>query len=452
MAQTEVRNWFGDIASHPAEIVEAHSPEDIVAVLTNPERYPSPVRATGSNHSVTRCSVVTGGTLVNMTKMNHILNITEEAVTAEAGVLYIDLAEALEKQGKQLHVNTEIGNLTLGSAACAGTKDASMPGEFGQVNSYAIGVKMILPSGERLEVTEEAQPELMQLVRSSYGLFGIVYEVTFRIRPIEPMSVYHETFTLDEFEQQYQELVNRQESIMMYMFPLESKLTVEFRKYNPTAKGFRDRKTWKLRNYAWETAGPKFAHDVTEKIDDLETRYGVIDKFHEVLRFKLTTLIKDDDTLAPDQMIRYPDVSDTSRYTFSLWAFPEKSYLKVLREYFKFSHDYFQKTGYRCNLPNVGYRIAHDQQSHFSYSHDGNILTIDPVSTANPGWIDFLHAYNDFASERGGRPLFNQTYGLKREQVDKAFGDRVQTFETQRKKFDPKDRMLNAYFRELFSS
>ena len=31
MAQSEVRNWFGDIASHPAEVVEVHSPEDIVA-------------------------------------------------------------------------------------------------------------------------------------------------------------------------------------------------------------------------------------------------------------------------------------------------------------------------------------------------------------------------------------------------------------------------------------
>ena len=452
MGQTEVRNWFGDIASHPAEVVTVSSPEDIVSVLTNPERYPSPVRATGSNHSVTRCAVVTGGTLVQMTRMNHILNITDNTVTAEAGVLYLDLAEALEKRGKQLHVNTEIGNLTLGSAACAGTKDASMPGEFGQVNSYAIGVKMILPSGKRLEVTEDEQPELMQLVRSSYGLFGIVYEVTFRIRPIEPMAVYHETFTFDEFAEQYQNLVNRQESMMMYMFPFEHTLTIEFRKYNPKAKGLRDRTTWKLRNYAWKTAGPKFAHDVTEKIDDLETRYGVIDKFHEVLRFKLTTLIKDDDTLAPDQIIRYPDISDTSRYTFSLWAFPEHAYLRVLQEYFAFCEDYYKKTGYRCNLPNVGYRIAQDQQSHFSYSQDGTILTIDPVSTANPGWVDFLHAYNEFASSRGGRPLFNQTYGLTRDQVDKAFGVRVQQFETQRKKFDPQDRMLNAYFRELFSS
>ena len=88
-------------------------------------------------------------------------------MTAEAGVLYLDLAEALEKRDMQMHVNTEIGNLTLGSAACAGTKDASIPGEFGQVKPYAIGVKMILSSGDRLEITEDAQPEVMKLARSA---------------------------------------------------------------------------------------------------------------------------------------------------------------------------------------------------------------------------------------------------------------------------------------------
>ena len=35
-------------------------------------------------------------------------------------------------------------------------------------------------------------------------------------------------------------------------------------------------------------------------------------------RFKLTNLIRSDYTIATDQIIRYPAVSDDSRYTFSL--------------------------------------------------------------------------------------------------------------------------------------
>ncbi|MEI9973767.1 MAG: hypothetical protein WDO73_17965 [Ignavibacteriota bacterium] len=52
----------------------------------------------------------------------------------------------------------------------------------------------------------------------------------------------------------------------------------------------------------------------------------------------------------------------------------------------------------------VGYYVAKDQNSLLSYSYDGNVMTIDPISTANPGWNDFLVAYNQFCSEGGGIP------------------------------------------------
>jgi FAD/FMN-containing dehydrogenase len=163
MATLTVTNWFGDLAWNPQAVVEANSVNDIVAVMKNPNRYPTPVRAAGSFHSTARCDVADGGTVVKL-KMNRILEIRADSVTCEAGAIYIDIAEELEKRQLQFYVNTEIGMLTAGAAACAGTKDASFPGQFGQVGSYVIGVKMVLPSGDLLEVTEDKDPELMQQI------------------------------------------------------------------------------------------------------------------------------------------------------------------------------------------------------------------------------------------------------------------------------------------------
>jgi FAD/FMN-containing dehydrogenase len=59
---------------------------------------------------------------------------------------------------------------------------------------------MVLASGELLEVNQN-QPELLRKVRYSYGTFGIITQATFRIRPIQPMAVHHETFALEEFVQ-----------------------------------------------------------------------------------------------------------------------------------------------------------------------------------------------------------------------------------------------------------
>ena len=77
-------------------------------------------------------------------------------------------------------------------------------------------------------------------------------------------------------------------------------------------------------------------------------------------------------------------------------------------------------------------------------------MTIDPVSTANPGWREFLTAFNEWCSERGGVPLPNQTYGFSRQQAQKALGDRLETVAAKRAELDPENRLLNPFFRELF--
>jgi FAD/FMN-containing dehydrogenase len=449
MADPEVTNWFGDLISHPHVIVDANSVDDIIAVLRDAATYPAPVRAVGSNHSTAPCGVADGGTLIRM-KMNRILQIGTDTITVEAGARHIDMARELEKRGLQFYVNTEIGSLTAGSAACAGTKDASFAGEYGQVNSYVVGVKLVLPSGELLEVTE-AQADLLQKVRSSYGTFGVVYEVTYRIRPLLPMAVYHETFTLEDFVARLDELKARGESMMYYCFPFVDKITIEFRRYNPGASSDPNRAVWALRNYLWGTAGPRFGHDIEASIPIPQVRYEVIDGFGAMLRFKLENLVRAEHTSPPDQIIDYPAVSDDSRYTFSLFAFPEQRFPKIFAEFCRFVRDYYDQQGYRSNLLYVGYRIEQDRQSLLSYSYDGPVITIDPVSTGNPGWKPFLQAYNQFCTERGGLPLLNQTYGLTPAIVRQAFGERWSAFDAARRQFDPSDRMLNDYFRALLS-
>ena len=446
----DVSNWFGDLVSHPQAVAEAATAADVVKVLRDPATYPSPVRAVGSNHSTAPCTSADGGTALKMAGMNRILEITADTVTAEAGALYIDVAKELEKHNLQFYVNTEIGNLTVGSAACCGTKDSAMPGELGQVGSYVTRIKMALPSGDFLEVTE-AQPDLLQMLRSSYGLCGIVCEATFRVRPIQPMAVRHQTFTLEEFTQKLPELKASGESLMFYIFPFDNLITVEFRKYNPGAAGPANRAIWPLRNYLWASAGPLVCANAERDIADKTIRYQVIDGFNALWRWKLENLIKSDNSVAADQMIRYPPVGGASRYTFSLWAFAEETYPATLKACFDFCRQYYQQAGYRIDMLFVGYWVAKDQGSLLSYSYDGGVMTIDPVSTGNPGWNDFVTAYNQFCSDHAGIPLFNQTLGITRAQAQKAWGARLKSFADARKTYDPDGRLLNDYFRDLLA-
>ena len=450
MATNTVTNWFGNIVSHPRVIVDADSVADIVAVLKDSAKYPAPVRAVGSNHSTAPCGVAEGGTLIRM-KMDKILSIGQDRLIVEAGAVHLKMAKSLEAKKMQFYVNTEIGSLSAGSAACAGTKDASFDGEYGQVGSYITGVKMVLPSGDLLEVSEETDPDLMQLVRSSYGLFGIIYEVTYKIRPLTPMHVHHKTYTPSEFIAALPEMKALGYSLMYYMFPFDNKITVEFRKYNPDVKGEPNHAAWALRNHIWGKSGPKFGHDIEKNVPIPSVRYGIIDAFNAAWRLQLENIVSSDYTIPGDQIIDYPPVSDDSRYTFSLFAFPEDEFPAALTSFYKFCNDYYKEKGYRSNLLYVGYRIAKDQKALLSYSYDGAVMTLDPVSTANPGWEDFLEAYNRFCVDLGGKPLLNQTPGLTAAVVQGAFRDRLKTLADARKRYDPSDRLLNGYFRELLA-
>src|SRR5947199_4465626 len=132
-----------------------------------------------------------------------------------------------------------------------------MPGEYGQVGSYITHLKMVLPDGTVKEIGED-QPGVLQKVRSSYGTFGIVTEVTFKVRALQPMAVHHETYAIEEFVDRIPELFTAGQSIMLYLFPFENLVTLEFRRYKPHAEGEPHRVARPLRNYSWATAGPVF--------------------------------------------------------------------------------------------------------------------------------------------------------------------------------------------------
>jgi len=453
VAGIEVRNWGRDLVSHPQVVVDARSIEDVVAAMLDPERYPSPVRAQGSAHSTTPCGEADGGTVIRMRGLDRIVRIGTDTVTAEAGALLIDVAKALEQRNLQFYVNIELGNATLGSVACCATKDASMPGEYGQVNSYCVGMKIVTPAGEIVEIGED-DPELLQAARSSYGLFGVVVEATFKVRPLQAMAVEHEVFTLDDFERRLPELIDRGQSMMLYIQPFLDKVIVEFRRYAGDASsgaGKPRHYVWRLRNFVWKSFAPGLGHLMSAYVPWKRLRFGVINRFNQSAQLMMARVIKAPHTVPTDQMIRYPEESGWTRYTFSIWAFPQERYAQTLREYFAWVRRYYAEQGWRPDLLHVGYRILEDQSSLFSYTWAGPVLTIDPVSTGSPGWRDFLTAYNEFCSEHGGSPLLNQTWGLTPDQLRTAFGDRLERFESRRRTFDPEGRLLNGYFKELLA-
>lgn len=449
----KIQNWKGSISYDAARVEVIHSVEQLVAIVTDPGNYPSPVRARGSQHSTTACIVAESGTVVDMRQMNRIVAIDPDSLTIrmQAGVQHIDAAKALEKQGLQFYVNVELGNLTIGSAACGGTKDASYISgdqvEYGQVAAYCIAVTTVQADGSLLHVTE-SDGELMTMMRSSYGMLGVIVEATFRVKRIKPLAVEHRAYRAEDFVQQLPRLLSTDRSMMLYLFPFLDKVVVEYR-FEGKAPMRSGSWQWRLRNWVWKTGSPGFARIVNSVVPGRAVRSWIFDRWNALSIRVMTCVLRGCHTSPADQIIRYPETAGFASYTFSIWAFPQADFGQTLLDYFQFCRRYYQRNGYRCDLLNVGYSLCQDRQSNFSYSRHGPVLTLDPVSTGSDGWIDFLTAYNAFCSQHDGVPLFNQTRGLTHEQTQKAFDQEIGPFLAWRQRLDPQERFYTPYFREL---
>jgi len=438
-------NWDGTWTYRPAVVVRPQTVEDIVEILKDEERFPSPVRPAGSKHSTARMNGDDGGTIIDMKGMKKILDIGDDHVTAQAGAIYLDVSKKLRRQGKQFHITTEFGMLTFAAAACAATKDASFPGEYGQINSYVTGVRLVEPDGTIREITEADDPEEMQLLRSSYGLTGIIFEVTMRVMPTTAIDVRHVSLSLDQFREKFPEFVQQNYSIMYYLFPHSDRIVVELRKFNPSVEPSTEW-IWRWKNKFWRKYGPATALFLKRMTRNPSLRVALEKLHHFLIRRSMVWLIRSKKSVPHAQTIRYPENPGPNKYIFSMWAFYEDGFFDILQKYFEFCGDYYEKTGFRCDLPGVGYWIAKDRNALLSYSWDGPTLSIDPSSTGGKDWEEFLRAYNDFCSRHGGYPLPNQTPFLTVEQVRKSYGDRLPKFAAYRKQRDPNNRLLDSQF------
>jgi FAD binding domain len=450
---TTLTNYDGSISTTPQQLVFPQTVPEIQAVLKDTARFPSPVRAMGSHHSLTPCAT-SDGTIVNLSRMTRVLQIDKhrQTITAEAGLQYIDASNALRKEGLQFVLNIEIGNMTLGSAACCHSKDALDGDEFGQVNSYVTRIKWVTPEGELAEASEDGDLELLRRVRSSYGLCGIVYEVTLRVKPLEASQFTYLPRPVEELtEAEVNEIIERSDGLVCWTL---GRTSVFQTKTRTTDRSILGRLQADGRRSLWSNTAAFWARAIDQYLDGpfeaLAQEHAI--RLTRMLFFTLQ-MLGGLHILGPDKTIDYRHTEPSGRYAFTFWAFPRRQWLSSLREYVQFADDHFRRFGFRCNMPLGSYYIRKDQGSLLSYSADDDMFSLDPIHAPSDqaAWDRFLREFNEFATRRNGIPLLNQSPFVTRAHCERAFGPRWAEFSQWVRSVDPGARMQNAFFRDLLS-
>ena len=433
----------------PAVTIQANTPTEILQVLNDWKRYPAPIRPMGSGSSMTRCVTANGGTQLDLSGMNRVLKIDQDTVTVQPGISLPDLADALAEEGLELIGGFDLASRTVGGAVCAAGLEASMAGDVGQFAAHAVQLKVLSPNGKRFVVNEKMK-SLLALMRLSYGLLGVVYEITLRVRPIQGFAVQTAKVSFKDFGKLAAKLLSASAGVKLYLLPFRDRLYLELRR--PAADSDPGRRfAWRVKDWAVNTALPGAARSLGVALPIRQLRYPLIDSLSEATQSLLTRTLVKTGSNSVEQSGRYR-MGGKAPYSYTTWAFPAKEFANTLLAYKLFCKEYYATTGFRCDMPGVSFRINRDRSALLSPSFDSSMFTISPLSTQTEGWDDFVFDFAEFAASHHGVPFFNQTRNATPEIVAQRYGSRLAFFNKVRRELDPHDRLVNQYFGAYFPS
>lgn len=192
---------LASFVARPGSTVEVSS----IMRVANQHKIPVYVRGCGCSHWAGWLPVE-GGILLDMTRMNKIIEIDENNLTAtvQSGCTWYKLDKGLRKRGLT-YLMSEMGGpaMTVGGSVIKagggpyGTCKFGLHGE-----SDVLGFEVVLPTGEVVRTGSGAHlnsrpfrrlcfgPDLTGLLIGSEGTLGILTEVTLRVRPVPEVEEY----------------------------------------------------------------------------------------------------------------------------------------------------------------------------------------------------------------------------------------------------------------------
>ncbi|RDW72388.1 uncharacterized protein DSM5745_07560 [Aspergillus mulundensis] len=107
-----------------------------------------------------------------------------------------------------------------------------------QFSSFVLGVKLVTPSGEIMEISETQNAEYLPTIRSHNGMLGVICEVTLRIFKSQPLQVRFQTAEISSFLENFGEelqALRKSDQVFGMIFPSSGELLFQRRKFVDSA-------------------------------------------------------------------------------------------------------------------------------------------------------------------------------------------------------------------------
>ena len=398
----------------------------------------------GFGSSTTRCLSAPGGTLVDLSGMNRVLRLDKDTVTVQPGIAVRELAEILEAEGLELYGGFDLANRSVGGAVCAAGLEAAMGGSPSQFAAHVTSLKVVAPDGKRF-IVKEADKASLGLMRLSYGLLGIIYEITLKVRPVQMFTVQSARVGFKDFAKLAPRLSFATSGIKLYLMPFKDRIFLELRR--PSTDCIPGRKlAWRFKDWACYSALPSALRSLAKVVPIRRVRYPLSDTLSQATQSLIGQGFLRTGSNSLEQTGRFKHPGSKANFSYCTWAFPATSFGAIAGAYRELCLQHYDRTGFRCDMPAIVFRLNQDRRALLEPAFDGPMFTISSLSTEQDGWDDFVVDLAEFAANKGGVPFFNQTPGATSELAVSRYGKRLAAFRKSRRRLDASDRLLNHFF------
>lgn len=423
-------SWNENVKHNYTSLYKITSEEKLSEVIAENDK----IRFFGSKQS--SADIAAGlDALIDMTSYNKIVSYdyNKKTVTVQSGLILGDFLEAIEAVGWCIPCLPDINTITIGGALATGTHGTS--GKL--LSEYMTECTLVLADGTIKTVTEE--DDLMDAVRVSLGMLGVMSTITFKCEKSYTLHLKERPEKDSEWLPKIKNRLKKHDFLRILWLPHTDKgYVITGDKMNPETEIVENNGPSYLKHrrtaskilykyshiYPWITA-------IANKI--LAKAFFSSKKEHKGTLYQATVTKSRGSTL------------ELAEWTIALDKFPQV-FDELKTEINKWSNKSF------IHIP-MDVRFVQKDNSWLSYAYKQNIVTMGCVSR-NAATADTYEAFKSVEKiflKHGGRPHWGKRFSAKDAELSQVY-PKWEAFKELRANLDPTNKFLNPYLTKLVNA
>jgi FAD-linked oxidoreductase len=418
------KNWSGNQHCLPSERLAPATVEELQTLIRSKT---ASIRALGSGHSFSPL-VPTDQILLSTRRLSGVKSVNTEnnQATLYSGTLLSESGPALNQHKQALINMPDIDQQTLAGAISTATHGTGK--SLGSLSSYVTELELVDAQGDLVQCSLNNNPELFRAAQVGLGSLGIVTSITMQNRTPFNLKRQSSWMTFEDVAEQAQQLADTNRNFEFFYFPFTGMALTDSLNITNEAP-----------THSEEIDGNGGIMDLKAARDYL----GWSNKLRELI---LSSYMK---TIEPEVNIDHSYAIYASernvRFNEMEYHLPAEEGIKALREV----RSVLEKQHTEVFFP-IECRFIKGEEAWLSPFYQRDTMSIAIHRYFEEDHKPMFKAIEPILQKYGGRPHWGKLNTFTKEQFASSY-PRWQEFLELRKHYDPKDRFLNPYLKNILS-